>query len=278
MFIKCTILSIVGRHSVYRGPGNRLTALAVLAALVVSSVALASPFQVLKVENAGRYIQIGVHMLAPADGIPHAINLPGVWWATPYMWAGAPAAAVTGTSQHLIALHAGEAVPGPLHTYALTAVPTGPPAIPPIVAAYARLWHGGALPPNDNHPDIFVEVLAANLNAAVFVDIGVHDPPPGTCSGLASGPDGQEMIPPTPSEAVAASTLVFYLPDNTLSLGLVVEGINQADVVSSAIHLGAAGSNGPVIFDLGPGAVWNDLGGIGIGRIIEDALVPAGIC
>ena len=82
------------------------------------------------------------------------------------------------------------------------------------------------------------------------------------------------MVPPTDSPAVAASALNYFTPDGTLNLGLVVQGIAQADVISSAIHLGAAGSNGPVIFDLGPGAVWDNLDGYAIGRIIEDALFP----
>jgi len=124
------------------------------------------------------------------------------------------------------------------------------------------------------HPDLFIEVLAATPAAEVFADIGVHDPPPGNCPGLGAAPTGEAEVPPTDSEAVASATFNFYTPDGTLSMGIVVHGISQDQLIASAIHHGAEGTNGPPFFDLGPGPEWTDLDGYGIARTIEDAPFP----
>ncbi len=253
----------------HSGSRNRIVALTVLTALLLSPLARGGPFRALKVENGGRYIQLAVHLLAPGDGLVHPMALPGVFWATPYTAAGAPAAAVAGTSQHLIAPHPGppwnEPAPGPLHGYALA---VGPAIPPPRALAFARLLHGTL------HPDVFVEVLAATPAVAVFADIGVHDPPPAQCVGLQAAPTGEEAVPPTPSDAVAATALYLYAPDSTLSLGIVVSGIDQGQLIASAIHLGLEGTPGSPIFDLGNGAAWENLDGFAIGRLIEDAPFP----
>ena len=249
------------------GSRKRIAALAVLAALLLSPLTLGGPVAWLKVENPQRYIQLGVHLLVPPDGFVHPITPGGIYWASPYTWAGAPAAAVTGSAQHLIALCPGESAPGPFHPYALTVTP-GIPA--PRAWAYARILHPGPW----LHPDIFIELLAASPNAAVFASIGVHDPPPDLCPTFRPAPNGQEVVPPTDSPAVSASVVTVHTPDSTLDLGIVVHGISQEQLISSAIHLGAEGTNGPPILDLGSGYEWTDLDGLAIARVIEEAAFP----
>ena len=247
---------------------RRQAACATLAVMAVNFATFASPVTALKIENPMRSIQFSAHLLAPADGVSHPINLPGTYWVTPYTWAGAPAAAVSGTAQHVFAPHPGhpcyEPTLGPVHTYNLsvTPAPWGPRAL-----ASARLLHGV------KHPDVFVEVLAANLNTAVFAEICVHDPPPGNCPGFQAAPSGEEAVPPTPSDALAASAVSLYSPDGTLSLGIVATGLARADVISSGIHVGAVGEVGPMIIDLGSGTEWLDLDGIAIARVLEDELL-----
>ena len=50
--------------------------------------------------------------------------------------------------------------------------------------------------------------------------------------------------------------------------------ITQDQLISSAIHHGAEGTNGPPILDLGPGPKWTNLDDYGIARMIEDAPLP----
>lgn len=260
-------------HGARAGRRRRPVAVAMLLVLALGYVGVASPVSAFKIENPLRYIQIGAHLLSPPDGIPHPFSLPGTYWATPYTWAGAPAAAVSGSSQHVFAPHPGppwyEPPLGPVHTYSLSVTPAVPA---PRAVAAGRLLHGTL------HPDVFVEVLAANLTAAVFADIGVHDPPPGNCPGFQASPSGEEAVPPTPSDAVSAAAITLYSPDGTLSLGASVAGIELGDVISSGIYRGEPGEVGPLVVDLGSGVAWVDLDGIAIGRVLEDVpLLPQDI-
>jgi hypothetical protein len=235
--------------------------------LGLSTQTMGGPWRAFKVETRARYMQGSVHLLAPADPAGHRINLPGQFWGTPYTWGAAPAVSVNGSAQHLIKLcpPCFEPAPGPMHAYFMA----NPPPPPGRVVAAARPVHGICPPPLPaTHPDIFVEVLFANQTAALFVDIGRHDPPPG-CPGFACVLTGGSEIPPTPTPSLAASALNLHGETGELAVVVVATGITRDKLIGSAICLGSEGMIGPPIFDLGIGIDWEDLDGMGIARAIE---------
>ena len=244
---------------------------ALLGVLTLSTETMGGPWRAFKVENAFRYLQGGVHLLTPAEPLGHTVNLSGQFWGTPYRWAAAPGVSVRGSAQHLIKLcpPCFEPAPGPMHTYFLA----NPPPPPGRVIAAGRPVHGICPPPlPPTHPDVFVEALFANQTAALFVDLGRHDPPPG-CPGFLCTMTGGAEVPPKPVPTIAASALNLHGETGELAVVIVAFGIPRQALVASAIHLGAEGMNGPPILDLGPGPMWEDLDGLGIARTL-DALFP----
>ena len=240
---------------------------ALLAGLALSAVALGGPFLWLKAEGPGAYRQVSVHVLAPPDPPGgHPIVPPAAFWATPYRWQSAPLAGVVGRSQHLIPLHPGwpqfEAGPGGMHRYAL-AVPNPPGAV--VVR--------GMTPHGRTHPDLFMEVLGTNGVAALFADVGRHDPPP-NCPSLYAVLTGNAEVPPNPSPAMGVMSLNIHVAESRLALAVVVHGITPEQLIGSAIHLGPEGQVGPEIFDLGPGLQWADLDGLAIARELETPFPP----
>jgi hypothetical protein len=251
---------------------KRVVCLSVLTVLGLALNASAGPFTSFKYENLLSYCQGGVHVLSPADPGPHAVNPSSRYWVTPYMWAPAPVAAVTGHSRHLF-LCDGTYSPGPVQQYTLN-IPTPPGG---RAGAYGRKLHH-VMPDGTLHPDIFVEAMATRWYfpvgyVALFVDVGRHDPP-GGCPGLSSTLTGEDEVPQTTSEAFGSAAMNVYMAENTFVLSLVVHGIAPGDLLGSAIHLGGPGEVGPPILDLGPGMDWIDLEGLGIARSAMDLPFP----
>ena len=132
-----------------------------------------------------------------------------------------------------------------------------------------------------SHPDITLGVVAAGYVAPAFVlgaayaSVGLHDPPP-RCGGRGCVLRGQEVVPPNGSSAFGSAAVGINERDNAAAVSVTVRGITLADLTAAHIHQGGPGQNGPVIFDLGPPAMWQDLGGEGISRTIEGGF-PAGV-
>lgn len=85
---------------------------------------------------------------------------------------------------------------------------------------------------------------------------------------------GVNVVPPVVTAAVGQTALVFNSVTNTFELEIVLQGITQANLTASSINLGALGVNGAVIFDLGAGAAWNDVGG-SLRRTVNLGAFPA---
>jgi len=88
-------------------------------------------------------------------------------------------------------------------------------------------------------------------------------------TGLLSG---AEEVPPVATAASGRSFLTYNSASNTFDIDLFIQGITPADLVGAHIHVGAAGVNGPVIFNLGT-ADWY-LDGGGLRRRISGATFP----
>ena len=85
---------------------------------------------------------------------------------------------------------------------------------------------------------------------------------------------GSQEVPPVSTNA---SGVLFGSYDDvakTISLAITVSGIAQSDLTASHIHRAPAGSNGPVIFNIGGGSSYAVLGSQLI-TVINNAPFPA---
>ncbi len=83
-----------------------------------------------------------------------------------------------------------------------------------------------------------------------------------------------QTVPPSGSSAFASVSFVIDGATLDCSVSIAARGISRPSVIGSGIYLGGPGQVGPLIFDLGPGAQWQDMQGTGISRMITSAPFP----
>jgi hypothetical protein len=85
---------------------------------------------------------------------------------------------------------------------------------------------------------------------------------------------GSQEVPPVTTNA--SGTLFGSYDDvsKTISLAILINGISQGNLTASHLHRAPAGSNGPVIFNIGGGAAYAVLGGQ-LMKVISNAPFPA---
>lgn len=88
-------------------------------------------------------------------------------------------------------------------------------------------------------------------------------------SGLLSG---AQEVPPVATAATGRTFLTYDSATNTFDIDLFIQGIALANLTGAHIHVGAAGVNGPVIFNLGTVGWYADGGGLR--RRISGATFP----
>lgn len=88
-------------------------------------------------------------------------------------------------------------------------------------------------------------------------------------SGLLSG---AQEVPPVATAATGRTFLTYDSATNTFDIDLFIQGIALANLTAAHIHFGAAGVNGPAIFNLGTAGWYVDGGGLR--RRISGATFP----
>ena len=78
---------------------------------------------------------------------------------------------------------------------------------------------------------------------------------------------------PNASTATGTAFVSYDSMTNTFDIEVEVLGIPLASITGAHIHQGAAGANGPVIFDLGAASFYQDGGSVR--RMIANAAFPA---
>ncbi len=240
--------------------------------------AYTGPVVTAKTENAVRYRLVATHGPMGPGHLDTVLGIaPAVFWTnSPFFFStAAPPAPMTLSAAelvwHNIALHAGEVAPvGP---YVAGGViwppPPGAPALRVgLVAGYQKhVFH-------PKHTDYTLGTLSAQyaspaaILGCTYAAVGTHDPPP-DCYARGGGLGGREVVPPNPSLAFGSAAASIVLSDNSFDLALVVRGILPPNLLAARVCAGGPGVNGAVILDLGPPAVWQDLGGEGIALIFE---------
>ena len=182
-------------------------------------------------------------------------------WETPFTIGETVPRSVSlsGTSEHIIAPHAGEPACGPAFTYS-TAVSVPFNGGISDVRFTSTQAHGG-------HTDAHVVALAAfsivrpggiEKRGYVHGSMGTHRPVAG--NGRAAILKGSEEVPPDTSAAVGCMVLVADPSDNTISLFVCVDEIPPSKISLSHIHVGAPGVSGPPVFNLPSGTGWQPFG------------------
>lgn len=72
---------------------------------------------------------------------------------------------------------------------------------------------------------------------------------------------GSQVVPPANTNAFGTLRGTYDDVTKTISLTIVVTGIRKNDILSSQIHLGAPGVNGPPIIQIGGSAAYNEVNG-----------------
>ena len=86
--------------------------------------------------------------------------------------------------------------------------------------------------------------------------------------------DGDQVAPPTTSEATGVAHLSYDDETNLLQVDVFVEGIGlDNDLTAAHIHIGRVGFSGPWNIQLGPVSDWF-VDGTGIRRILVDEVYP----
>lgn len=278
----------------HRLAGRRVLAslLAVaLVALVAGRTAVAEPISFLKLDFPPlAYVQGTAHIDFLGDP-PHVHDFTagcvplcflttggpapcGVWESPFTIGETAPrSVSLSGTSEHIVAPHAGEPVCGPAFTYSTAvSVPLG--GIIRDVRFTDNQAHGG-------HTDTHVVALAAfsfirpggiEKRGYVHGSMGTHRSVAG--QGRAAILRGDEEVPPDTSGAFGCMVLVADPTANTISLFATVDEIPPSKITLSHIHGGAPGVNGGVLVNIGSGALWQAFGS-GSAIAFVDRVIPA---
>ncbi len=250
----------------------------VLLMVVGALAASAGPLGVMKAEWPQRYGQAAVHgPLVPPLDVHVLAPPPAAFWDSPFTLRGGvgPPNRITATHQarHKVALHAGEAAPGPWWV----APPISPP-LPPAGLPIAVTFAGASGRRNHGHIDYFNEILVAlwrnippggpTILRYAYASTGVHDPV--GCATRNAALTSESAVPPNSSESFGAASLAIDMNDRTFVLSVTATGISASDLLTAQLHVGPPGAPGPAILDLGPGALWENLEGEGIGRVLGD--------
>ena len=262
---------------------QRLALLTLISALLLlAGSAAAGPISWTKIESPAMYAQTAAHQLLVGPADTHFIGAPpNNFWDSPtsLLAVVGPPDTVTAFHQarHRVAVCPGESAPAPWWQ---------PPPITPAPVAWGRSFAGvrGVVrhPGPQNHDDHFLELLGAiyRFNAMmgyVYISVGYHDP---ACEERGAQLTQEQVVPPPPPPPpdsplpIAIGGLAVDMERQTFAVSIAVQGIAQQDLVAAAVHVGAPGQNGPVLFDLGPGPAWQDLEGLGLGRVAVELPFP----
>ncbi len=254
---------------------------ALLLILASALVASAGPLGVFKMEWPQRYGQGAAHgpLVGPVDA--HGLApLPAAFWDSPFTLRGVvgPPDRITARHQarHKIALHPGEPAPGPWWI-----APAISPPVPPAFLPIAVTASGASGRRNHGHIDYFNEILVAlwlrvppgppSIMRYAFASSGVHDPV--GCATRNAALMSDETITPNPVPSIGAASLAIDMNDRTFVLSVVAAGIQRNDLLTGQLFVGPPGTQGLPILDLGPGMLWEELEGEGIGRVLGDQIV-----
>jgi CHRD domain len=252
----------------------------VLHALVFANSVYGGPLVPFKAETACDFTITAAHGPAGPAADAHAVGgLPAAFWThAPFNCnyvPGPPNGVGVGLrARHIVpTCHAGLDAP-------MGAVwsPGWAVAAPPPGGGVASAT-GGATRGHAPHADVFAGTLSVSYNAAgavtgyTFSCTGKHDP--ANCMAACAPATSLQTVPPAVSAAFASVSFVIDGATLDCSVSIAARGISRASVIGSAIYLGGPGQVGPPIFDLGPGAQWQDMQGNGISRMITSAPFPA---
>ncbi len=264
---------------------QRLAVLALLGAFLLLAGCVganAGPISWGKVESPNMYAQMAVHQMLVGPNDMHFIGAPpNGCWDSPTWLIGVvgPPDTITAAHQarHLVAVCPGEAAPAPWWQ---------PGPISPAPVPWGRSFTGvrGTVrhPGPPNHDDHFLEALGAvyrvNMMVGyVYMSVGYHDP---ACEERGAHLTQEQVVPPppppppdTPSPHGVAG-LALDMERQTFAVSIAVQGIAQQDLVAAFVHVGGPGQNGPAIYDLGPGPAWQDMEGLGLGRVAVELPFP----
>jgi hypothetical protein len=269
----------------YRYPtlsAQRLTVLALISVLLLVAGTNAGPINFVKVESPAMYSQVAVHqsLVGPTD--MHFIGAqPAACWASPTWLIGVvgPPDTITAVhrARHLVAVCPGEIAPAPWWR---------PVPISPAPLAWGVSFSGARgdvpHPGPQNHVDHFLEVLGAvyrfNMMAGyTYISVGYHDP---ACEERGAQLTQDQVVPPPPPPPpetplpYGVGGLAVDMERHTFALAIAVQGIQPQDLLGAFLHVGGLGENGPAVFDLGPGPMWEDLDGMGLGRLTVEEPFP----
>jgi hypothetical protein len=230
---------------------------------------------VVKLENELKYVQGAVHgpLIGALD--THSVTPPAVDWDTPITVTGAGnSVSARIVAQHLVAPHPelGELAPGPVWPSPVLAL-WAPPVGQGVLSAAGKADRDHVHIDHFQHRLEVCYVPAAQVNGYVYSSVGVHDPV--SCATRSGGLSKAQVVPQSPSDAFGSAAMCIDMSNYTFGLAVTVRGIQPADVLAGRICEGAQGTNGPVIFDLGPPGAWVDMEGLGIGRFIIEETFPA---
>jgi len=263
-----------------------------IAVMVLTALAVAGPahaqcaFRALKIENAGRYIQIMQHgpVFVNAN---HTIFTPNASWLsqTDFIETGAgntDSLQVIPTThyEHRVAVCTGEVVPANPWNYSHFF--NNPPVGVTRQISFGHPLHPG--PPN--HKDHYIAATAVGATVPgqianyAFVSIGHHDPP-ATCTEYKSDLEPEQPEPGLPGEPPYYGVSVASLdrtpteegiPNNDIGIAIAVPGISLPSVQSCFL---VRKSDQAIMLDLRDQTVgvWEDMNGTGVSCSVESALL-----
>ncbi|MBI5762167.1 MAG: CHRD domain-containing protein [Planctomycetes bacterium] len=254
--------------------------LRLLAVICLTAPALGGPLAAFKFETPCDFAISAAHGPAGPAADAHAVaGLPAAFWThAPFNCNYVPGppngVGVGQRTQHIVpTCHPGLDAPiGGLWSPSLSIA--APPVGGGLVAAA-----GGATRGHAPHADVFAATLTVAYNAAgavtgyTYTSTGKHDP--ANCMAACAAGSSLQTVPPAVSNAFASISFVIDGATLDYSISIAARGVTQANLIGAAIHVGAPGQIGPMIIDLGPGAQWQDMQGIGISRMITGAPFPA---
>ncbi len=261
-------------------PFRAASLFAVMLILTMAGIALGGPLAAFKLESPCDYTISAAHGPAGPAADAHAVGgLPAANWThAPFNCNYVPGppngVSVGHRTRHMVPnCHPGLDAPmGALWS------PSWGVAAPPPGGGVVSVA-GGATRGHAPHADVYAGTLSVSYNAAgavtgyTFSSAGKHDP--ADCRAACAAGSALQTVPPAVSNAFASISFVIDGATLDYSISIAARGVTQANLIGAAIHAGAPGQIGPMIIDLGPGAQWQDMQGMGISRMITGAPFPA---
>ena len=109
-------------------------------------------------------------------------------------------------------------------------------------------------------------IPSLSLLSAEMVDVGM--------SPLEAELDSGQQVPPNASTATGSAEMIYNDVTKSFDLDLIVRGIDLSELAAAHIHLAAAGTNGPIIVNLGPVRDWVQEDGV-LKRSMTDSPFPS---